>query len=336
VLKIILLTTILLFPIQNTRSKDYPLSDIYHKDSKGELFLQTNDSDDKIESFGVINPETGIEEIFPAIDITEGISILKMEKYDVINLRSPYFNFHRGGEIEIDYMYNGIAGSRRKSLINLNESLYLLKEGVKVESMTIIENTFLGKVIGIKKILFNNVNKEDFKLRWYEKHPDHQIWTDHLYNTILIEGKDLLTTEIKDFDNYCLEYKSLNNIQKLNFWAYLFTSIAQLESSFRPELYYQEGFDDNNGRPIISRGLFQLSIESGRGYQCDIPNENSLHEPLRNITCAVKIMNRWVRRDKVISKYSGGWKGGARYWAVLRNKIARIKGWMRSINFKKN
>ena len=111
------------------------------------------------------------------------------------------------------------------------------------------------------------------------------------------------------------------------------STIAKFESNFKPETFHQEKFKDRFGNYIISRGLLQLSVESGRGYGCIIPQELDLHEPQVNLECGVKILNRWVGRDEVISDritLENGkrrWLGGARYWAVLRlaDRLEKIK-----------
>lgn len=114
-------------------------------------------------------------------------------------------------------------------------------------------------------------------------------------------------------------------------WAKLFIEMAKWESGYKPEKFYLEKtckgvgifrkcstIRDRKGRIVTSRGLFQLSIESSNlNYKCGFKDEKEVHDPEKNIRCAVKIMERWVLQDKVIGKVSPN-RGGARYWSVLR------------------
>lgn len=103
------------------------------------------------------------------------------------------------------------------------------------------------------------------------------------------------------------------------FWGKILAKMAYYESKWKPETKYQENFKDRNGKYIVSRGLFQLSIESGRGYDRSLKDEQSLHDPKVNIELAVKIMEKLVGdNDRIAGKVSGKWQGGARYWSVLR------------------
>lgn len=113
------------------------------------------------------------------------------------------------------------------------------------------------------------------------------------------------------------------------YWEKLFVAMAKFESNFKTNLQYRENFKDRHGNYIISRGLFQLSYESSLGYSCPIQTPEDLHKPFYNINCAVRIMNRWVKSDNCVScKSSGKWRGGARYWSVLRFKMDEIKSYM--------
>lgn len=108
---------------------------------------------------------------------------------------------------------------------------------------------------------------------------------------------------------------------RLNFWAYLISIMAERESNFNPDAFFVENFNDGNGNKVVSRGLLQLSIESARGYSCPFLNTaQDLHDPENNLISSVLIMKRWVVQDGLISAQlaSGKWRGGARYWSVLR------------------
>lgn len=105
------------------------------------------------------------------------------------------------------------------------------------------------------------------------------------------------------------------------FWGRILARMAYYESKWNTDAKYQESFRDRNGDRIWSRGLFQLSIESGRGYDRTLESEQSLHDPEVNIGLAVKIMEKLVGQNgRIAGKVSGRWQGGARYWSVLRGE----------------
>ncbi len=119
----------------------------------------------------------------------------------------------------------------------------------------------------------------------------------------------------------------------IKFWGNILVAMAKYESNYKSSAKYQEAFKDRHGKRIWSRGLFQLSIESGRGYGCDIKTDTDLHKDKVNINCAVQILAYWVKRDGVIRAKTSGWRGAARYWSVVRgtynqhtkNALAAIK-----------
>jgi len=94
--------------------------------------------------------------------------------------------------------------------------------------------------------------------------------------------------------------------------------MAKWESNWKPTTTYTEAFTDAKGRRVVSTGLFQISVESMGGIGCKV-TQAELLTPERNIQCAVKAFAHYVRKDSRIAGLGPGqWRGGARYWAVLR------------------
>lgn len=131
------------------------------------------------------------------------------------------------------------------------------------------------------------------------------------------ENFSLIDMKPSDWHDY-IDVWPLTKEGVAKFWGNILVTMAKYESNWNSETKYQESFRDNNGNRIWSRGLFQLSIESGRGYGCDIKTDTDLHKDKVNIDCAVQILAYWVKRDAVFRNYSSGWRGAARYWAVVR------------------
>lgn len=114
--------------------------------------------------------------------------------------------------------------------------------------------------------------------------------------------------------------------KRTQFFVMLFSSLAKYESGFKPSSTYTEAFPDAKGNRVVSRGLFQLSIESVNGarYKCGIKKAEELHDPKTNIICAVKVANALVKENNVVASGSAGaWKGMARYWSPFRTATKR-------------
>lgn len=134
-------------------------------------------------------------------------------------------------------------------------------------------------------------------------------WTDYTLQALSEFGGGLLTS-----------YPEGACGDRRQFYVMLLSEMARYESAFNPKAKFTEGFDDSTGKPQISAGLLQLSLDDAKYYGCEFKTMNDLFNPRLNLRCGVKIMNRWVIEDGVIAKgYSNkNARGGARYWSVLR------------------
>ena len=154
---------------------------------------------------------------------------------------------------------------------------------------------------------------------WENHSSQGKNWTEHVQRELAINGKNLLDVIPADQNLFCPNYSNLSEQQRKAYWVFLISSMVRFESNFDPKMSFTEGFDDSQGRPVISRGLLQLSIESGNAYGCQFKSSQDLHDPLKNLSCGVRILDRWLDRDgRIGGKINGKWRGGARYWSVLR------------------
>lgn len=154
---------------------------------------------------------------------------------------------------------------------------------------------------------------------WEKKSVNHRSWSEHVYDQLPELGPDLLTANPSDAKIFCPNYANLSESKRKQFWAFFISSMAKFESNFDPKEAYTEGFRDKNGKYIISRGLLQISIESSHSYRCGFKSTAEMHSPTRNLSCGIRILNHWMKKDRrIASKYGAGWRGGARYWSVLR------------------
>lgn len=161
---------------------------------------------------------------------------------------------------------------------------------------------------------------------WEGKHPQASEWTTFTYQELDRVGQQIINAEKSDIETFCPKYDTLSYERQKDFWVYLISAVTKYESNFKPETAYTENFRDSSGKKVVSRGLLQLSIESGNAYGCGFKNAQELHDPFRNLTCGIIILNRWIGKDhRVAGKEAGTWKGGARYWSTLRSSLDPYK-----------
>ena len=154
-----------------------------------------------------------------------------------------------------------------------------------------------------------------YKAVWDSK-PKAKEWTDAVVSALEAQGSDMLKAKPKDESKWCPGLGAMSEAKKKQFYVYLISAMAERESGFNPDLRYTESFKDSKGKLVVSRGMLQLSIESGNAYGCGFKTTADLHDAGKNLSCGVRILNRWIGRDQ----YIGSAKlGGARYWSVLRD-----------------
>lgn len=173
---------------------------------------------------------------------------------------------------------------------------------------------------------------------WENKISSSKAWSDYVYRQIDTLGPNLTDVIPADYTLFCPKYKKLSDSQRKQYWTFMLSAMARFESNFNTNAKYTEAFNDSSGKKVISRGLLQISIESGNAYGCGFKTAQDLHNPYKNLSCGIRILNRWVGRDKRIAgKTSGTWKGGARYWSVLRSTRTRayqpILKWSQNLSF---
>jgi len=171
------------------------------------------------------------------------------------------------------------------------------------------------------------------RARWEPKARDGAAWSKHVFERIPALAPELLSSAPKDIAEFCPAYANLGETDRKNFWVYLVSAMAELESDFDPENVYKESFLDSKGNPVLSIGLLQLSLSDASIYGCQFSSNEDIKEPNRNLDCGLRILNKWVGKDRLISGKAGtSWGGGSRYWSTLRApKVNQIKGWTRAL-----
>ncbi len=166
----------------------------------------------------------------------------------------------------------------------------------------------------------------EFPALWDGKHPDSLRWTRATVLAIEEHGEDMLTSMPSDIDSYCPRFRGLQRQEKIAFWVHLISAIAQKESGMDPTKEYREGFENSKQERVMSRGLLQLSLESANHpkYGCGFASEAEIEDPIKNLTCGVRILNHWMRMEPVISRGTEKeWYGASKYWGVLRTSETR-------------
>lgn len=129
---------------------------------------------------------------------------------------------------------------------------------------------------------------------------------------------DLLRVIPNDINEYCTSFSKLSFEQRKEFYVDLFTELCRFESNFDPNCTYKEGFNDVKGNPVISTGLFQLSVESVGGYGVKL-KQSDLLIPEVNIKAMLLIATHWITKDRCIASDKSPWRGMSRYWSPFRN-----------------
>lgn len=161
---------------------------------------------------------------------------------------------------------------------------------------------------------------------WDSVRSEGPEWTQHVYKDLFDSAFEFDSAVPQDIGDFCPNYMGLSARERKSFWLYFVSVIAQFESGFRPEVSFQESFNDSRGRPVISRGLLQISIESANGYGCGFRRQSELHDPLRNLSCGVEILSHWLERDNRIAGGRGqSARGAGRYWSIFRPSHRRFQ-----------
>jgi hypothetical protein len=111
------------------------------------------------------------------------------------------------------------------------------------------------------------------------------------------------------------------------------------ESGYDTNKFFDDtkNVDPGSKDKVISSGLLMMSHKSvmPEAYGCQMisPDKDigsqDLFDPKKNMACAIRIMNHWVKTDGVIADRSDNangevvWKGFARYWGPFRHPMLK-------------
>ncbi|MGR3795236.1 transglycosylase SLT domain-containing protein [Vannielia sp. SX4] len=152
------------------------------------------------------------------------------------------------------------------------------------------------------------------RTRW-ESVPGSTIWTRAAISALKAHGRPLLEFVPRDIEQFCPSYASQPVEKRAEFWVGFLSALAKHESTYRPRAV------GGGGR---WHGLLQITPSTARLYGCRASTGAALLHGPTNLSCAIRIMAKTVRRDGVLGASGKG--GVAADWGpmVYRKKRADI------------
>nr|WP_319246757.1 transglycosylase SLT domain-containing protein [uncultured Celeribacter sp.] len=148
------------------------------------------------------------------------------------------------------------------------------------------------------------------KLRWHRQSHGPR-WTRAAMHAIASHGQALVKTVPQDIRDWCPGYVQQTPQGRAAFWAGLLSTLSYHESTWR------ETAVGGGGRWF---GLVQIAPRTAQAYQCRAGTGEALKDGVQNLSCAVRIMNRTVARDGVVS---AGMRGVAADWGPFHSRMKR-------------
>lgn len=154
-------------------------------------------------------------------------------------------------------------------------------------------------------------------LRW-----DHiqgsSRWTRAAMAALESHGDQLVDTVPRDIAQWCPAYPEAGEWERKAFWAGLLSTLSKHESTYRPTAVGGGG---------LWYGLVQILPATARGYGCQARTGDALKDGALNMSCAVRILNRTVPRDGVVSR---GMRGVAADWGPFHSTRKRedMRRWL--------
>lgn len=136
--------------------------------------------------------------------------------------------------------------------------------------------------------------------RWYHIRGS-DVWTKSTLVALKNHGARLEQTVPNDIAKWCPAYAQAGPAQRRHFWVGLMSTLAKHESTYRPAV------SGDSGR---SHGLLQIRTPTAELFGCQSTSKAQLHQPVGNLSCAVRIMSKTVIRDNAVSHKSNGKRGG--------------------------
>ncbi|EYD71253.1 hypothetical protein Lokhon_02901 [Limimaricola hongkongensis DSM 17492] len=161
--------------------------------------------------------------------------------------------------------------------------------------------------------------------RWDGK-PGTGIWTRGLMAALRGPASDLAGVVPGDIATWCPAYAQNPPELRRAFWVGVMSALSRLESRHRA---------DAVGGGGLYHGLLQILPGTARGYGCVARNGTMLRDPVRNLSCAARIMARTVKRDRAVALKDGRRAGIAADWGPMTKPAMRAEmaAWTREQSY---
>ncbi|WP_422072667.1 transglycosylase SLT domain-containing protein [Tranquillimonas rosea] len=157
--------------------------------------------------------------------------------------------------------------------------------------------------------------------RW-DFRSEGDAWSRAVLDALRGPGEPLVSMVPGDIETWCPGYADAPTGARRSFWVGFLSALAKHESTWRP------GAVGGGGQWY---GLLQILPATARGYGCNARSGQALTDGAANLSCAVRIMARTVKRDGVIHARSPKWSGVSADWGPMRSgaKRAEMASWLR-------
>ncbi|WP_093418272.1 transglycosylase SLT domain-containing protein [Tranquillimonas alkanivorans] len=161
--------------------------------------------------------------------------------------------------------------------------------------------------------------------RW-DFRPEGQVWSRSAMQALQGHGRPLVELVPRDITDWCPGYERAPEPARASFWVGFMSALAKHESTWRPTAV------GGGGKWY---GLLQILPATARGYGCRARTGSALKDGAANLSCAIRIMARTVRRDGVIHARSPKWSGVSADWGPMRSDTKRreMASWLRQQDY---
>lgn len=160
------------------------------------------------------------------------------------------------------------------------------------------------------------------KARW-DHRPEGHLWTMAGLRAMARHGQRITEVVPRDIDAWCPGYRDASTGERRAFWVGFLSALAFHESTWRP---------DAVGGGGLWYGLLQIYPQTARHFRCRAQTGEALKDGAANVSCAIRILNHTIPRDRAIALRDVRWRGVAADWGPMRDDadVAQMKRWTRA------
>jgi hypothetical protein len=151
----IVLSFILTFSLAAARAGETQILNVVNEvdGSRFNLIIVT-DAEDNAIGLKLHAPAESLTKSYNVSNLKDGVVLKQEGKHRVIVLSSHDFDKSRGGHFKMNYLSNGITGSRDEMEIEVDydDGWKVFLEGEKIRGLRFEGRSVFGKVVGIKRV----------------------------------------------------------------------------------------------------------------------------------------------------------------------------------------